>query len=84
MESSRLKILFGTLGPEVHGGISQVSPYLVSCLRNKVTIKTFIFGRRSNSERMFDKFIGRFADLVRLTIDVHGLQPDIVHHNTSW
>ncbi|OGF15030.1 MAG: hypothetical protein A2509_04090 [Candidatus Edwardsbacteria bacterium RIFOXYD12_FULL_50_11] len=84
MESSRVKILFGILGPEVHGGISQVSPYLESCLRDKVTIKTFIFGRRSNSERVFDKCIGRFADLIRLTIDVHGLLPDIIHHNTSF
>jgi glycosyltransferase involved in cell wall biosynthesis len=84
MEINRIKILFGTLGPNIHGGISQVSPYLESQLRSRVMIKTFIFGRRSNSERLFDKIIGRFADLIKLTMSIQGLQPDLVHHNTAF
>ncbi|MFH1239248.1 MAG: glycosyltransferase family 4 protein [bacterium] len=84
MEKSRIKILFGTLGPNIHGGISQVSPYLEGQLRKRVMIKTFIFGRRSNSERLLDKIIGRFADLIKLTMSIQGLLPDIVHHNTAF
>lgn len=84
MDKSRIKILFGTLGPNIHGGISQVSPYLKSQLRDRVMIQTFIFGRRSNSERLWDKIIGRFADLIKLTMSIQGLLPDIVHHNTAF
>lgn len=76
--------MFGTLSPDIHGGISQVSPYLEKQLRSLVMVQTFIYGRRSNSENLLSKLIGRFADLITLTMSIHGLRPDVVHHNTAF
>jgi glycosyltransferase involved in cell wall biosynthesis len=80
----RLKILFSMPNILLHGGPSQHLPLLSSSLLKHFDIWTFEFGRKKDTEKIWQKVMGRTMDLFRLNLSITAFAPDIIHHNSAF
>ena len=80
----RIKVLFNSPRPNLQGGPPTHLPLLEKELHKHVELETFQYGRKTDSETVFDKLIGRGKDLVNLRSKILTFPPDIIHHNTAF
>ena len=84
MDKNRLKVLFNTPNPALHGGPSTHLPFLEKELGKYVCLDTFKYGRRTDDETILAKLFGRFKDFLALHSRLSKSPPDIIHHNTAF
>jgi glycosyltransferase involved in cell wall biosynthesis len=84
MGEPRIKVLFNTPNPKLQGGPATHLPLLEQELHKFVRLETFQYGRKTDNETVFDKFIARSKDLVDLGAKINTFYPNIVHHNTAF
>ena len=79
-----MRILFNTPKADLHGGPPTHLPLLEQELRTYLELENFDYGRKHDTESIFEKCLGRAADLRRLRSQILRSRPDIIHHNTSF
>jgi glycosyltransferase involved in cell wall biosynthesis len=79
-----MKILFGCPNPALQGGVATCVPVLAQELCKYVRLETFTYFRKTDTERLRHKIIGRSKDLVNLHNQIRTFRPDIIHHNTAF
>ncbi len=84
MNENRLKILFSMPNPSLQGGPAQHLPLLLDGLRDHYDIWLFEFGRKKDTEKLWQKLRGRLLDLFRLNLAISAFEPDVIHHNTAF
>jgi glycosyltransferase involved in cell wall biosynthesis len=84
MSQHDLRILFDTPNSELHGGLPTHLPILEVELRRHVDLELFMYGRRTDTETIFDKFFDRSKDLIDLRSKILRFKPSIIHHNTAF
>jgi glycosyltransferase involved in cell wall biosynthesis len=84
MKDERLKILFSMPNPSLHGGPAQHLPLLLDGLRDRCDLWTFEFGRKKDTEKIWQKMSGRLLDLIRLSLAITAFEPDLIHHNSAF
>jgi glycosyltransferase involved in cell wall biosynthesis len=84
MDTSRVKILFNLPNPQLHGGAAVCAPVLERELRTLADLQTFEYGRKTDTETLFNKVLGRSRDLIILRSRISALRPTVVHHNTAF
>jgi glycosyltransferase involved in cell wall biosynthesis len=84
LNKSSIKILFNCPNPALQGGVATCVPILEKELHKYVKLETFNYYRKTDSETLMDKIIGRGKDLVDLHNKIRTFRPDIIHHNTAF
>jgi glycosyltransferase involved in cell wall biosynthesis len=84
LNESPIKILFSCPNPALQGGPATHLPVLAQELRKYVRLETFTYYRKTDTETLRHKIIGRSKDLVDLHNKIHTFRPDIIHHNTAF
>jgi len=79
-----MRILFGCPNPTLQGGVATCVPVLAQELCKYVRLETFTYYRKTDTERLRHKIIGRSKDLVNLHNKICTFRPDIIHHNTAF
>jgi glycosyltransferase involved in cell wall biosynthesis len=84
MNKRKIRVLFDTPDPKLHGGPPTHLPLLEKELRKHVDLEAYVYGRRTDSETIFNKIMDRSKDLVMLRSKILKFRPDIIHHNTAF
>jgi glycosyltransferase involved in cell wall biosynthesis len=84
VDDRQLRILFNSLSPSLHGGPPTHLPLLEKELRTRVTLETFSYGRKTDSETYLEKIVGRSSDLIHLCSKIRRFRPHLIHHNTAF
>jgi glycosyltransferase involved in cell wall biosynthesis len=84
MGQPRLRVLFNSPNPNLHGGIPAVACLLEKELHKHVELQVFEYGRKTDNETIFRKLASRSLDLITLRSKILAFQPHIIHHNTAF
>jgi glycosyltransferase involved in cell wall biosynthesis len=78
-----MKILFNAYNPALHGGPATHLRLLEEELMRQVEVRPFQYQRKSDTEPLPAKVLGRARDLARLHRLIVNERPDVVHHNSA-
>src|SRR5262245_21238134 len=84
MSERRFRILFDSPPGHLHGGVAVCASVLEHAIHRLVDLHTFEYGRKTDTETLFNKVIGRSKDLIILRSKMTALRPALVHHNTAF
>jgi glycosyltransferase involved in cell wall biosynthesis len=79
-----IRLLFNTPNSSLKGGPPTHLPLLEKGLKERCSLFNFDYGRKSDTETLTDKVIGRISDLAMMQLHISSLQPDIIHHNSAF
>jgi glycosyltransferase involved in cell wall biosynthesis len=78
------KLLYLSLGAGLRGPLPKIDPLLVNALcDNGCDITKRDWGRHSDNESFIQKVFGRFADLQKILVELHRLNPEILYIGTT-
>ncbi len=81
---SSMTVLFNTPDLHLHGGPATHLYLLEGELAKRLRVQQYLYGRRTDTETLFNKFFDRLGDLFRLIWLVRDVAPDIIHHNSAF
>jgi glycosyltransferase involved in cell wall biosynthesis len=84
MGKRRLRVLFDCPNPTLHGGPPTHLPLLEAELRRQVDLESFDYGRKTDTETIFEKLVARIRDLIKFRTKISRFRPDLIHHNTAF
>jgi len=84
MDKCQIRVLFNLPRPHLHGGPATHLPLLEKELRKYADLELFEYYRKTDTETVWNKVVGRSRDLLELRVKISTFKPDIIHHNTAF